>query len=188
VTRDGRTLYFTFDDRSYGRLRRASILPDGSLGPITPVFPATDEPNVRTFDISSDGALLAFSAEQQDQKLSVFVTELPAATSRWLVVDGGTRPRFSPTGREIFYQQGATSDRSAPALGLFMSVPFTSTPVFKLGVPVQIVDESSPDAPTLGGYDIAPDGKRFLMWKAASAAGGGTRVVLLQNWKKALDK
>jgi hypothetical protein len=143
---------------------------------------------VRTFDISPDGTLLAFDAEQADRKLSAFVTELPAATSRWLLVDAGTRPRFSRTGHEIFYLQGATSGRGAPPRGLFMSVPFTTSPGFKLGVPVRIVDDSVQDAPTLGGYDIAPDGKRFLMWKPASSTSEGTRVVLLQNWRGAMEK
>jgi len=70
-----------------------------------------------------------------------------------------------------------------------MSASVTMQPVVKIGVPMQMLDGARADAPRLGGYDVSPDGKRFLMWKLVpQAPGEGTRAVLVQNWTAAVGR
>ncbi len=54
-------IYFTRDERGVWRLRRAALRSDGTVETPESVFPGNAEPIVRSFDVSQDGRLLAFS-------------------------------------------------------------------------------------------------------------------------------
>jgi len=81
---------------------------------------------------------------------------------RWQVsTAGGTRPVWAPSGRELFYL-----DRN----NLLTVVPVQMTTTFSAGNPTKILDTryyagSTPVGLDLRGYDISPDGQRFLMIK-----------------------
>jgi serine/threonine-protein kinase len=188
VSADGHSLFFTVDERGRKLLRQAPIQPDGTLGAAHPVFSGANEPWVTAFDVSQDGALLAYDDRQPDSKLNIYVADLPGGTNRRLLADGGSRPRFSRDGHEIFFVLGARDADGAPR-ALFMSASVTMQPVVKIGVPAQMLDSARADAPRLGGYDVSPDSKRFLMWKLVpQAPGEGTRAVLVQNWTAAVGR
>ena len=187
ITPDGRTLVFMVDERGRGRLRRAPLLPDGSVGAVQPVFPEASEPNVLDLDLSPDGRLLAYTGRQADGRANVYVTDFARPDSQLLVTDGGTRSRFARNGEELFYLKGITDERGQPK-GLFMSVTVSGNPAIKIGAPVRLFEENATAGPRIRGYDVAPDGKRFIMTRpVAPAPGEGSRLVLVQNWRAATN-
>ena len=97
---------------------------------------------------------------------------------------GGTRPRWGPDGRELFYLTGA---------GL-MGVAIDTAGGVAPGRPALLV-EGAYDGIASGGnsgrtYDVAPDGARFLMVKVGGSSAtvaddpyaGLTRIHVVQNW------
>ncbi len=189
VSPDGQRLIFVVDDTGRGRLRVAPIAADGSIGPAQPFFRGDDEPNVRWFDVSRDGRLLAYTAEDASKRLDVFVTEFPSATGRWQVQAGGNIPQFSPAGVELFYVSGTIAN--GQARGQFDVRPIASAPTVQLGPATHLFDLEAPQAPSLGaiGYAVAPDGRRILMARMLRPEGQPTRrVVLIQNWRAAMPE
>jgi hypothetical protein len=190
VTPDGKSLVFIVDDTGRGQLRVAPIGPDQSIGPAQAFFHGNDEPNVRWFDLSRDGRLLAYVAEDASRRLDIFVTEFPTATGRWLVQIGGNVAQFSPAGGELFYLRG-TFVGAGEARGEFDVVPIASKPTVTVGAAAKVFDLDMPQSPSLGaiGYGVAPDGRRILAARMLAPAGQATRrLVLVQNWTEALAK
>jgi len=107
VTRDGRRLAATKDERGVYRLVSAPLSPDGTVGPVTPVFSA-NAPDVRGFSISPDGSMVVFAGLVADNRRAVFLSEFPVSTHQWLVAESASAPRFSRDGREIFYVKDET--------------------------------------------------------------------------------
>jgi len=184
VSRDGRTLVILIDDRGRGRLRRLDLLGEDKAGPPQAVFSGHDEPNVQDMSLSPDGRALAYVA-RQDDKINVWLTTFPTSTEQWLVTEGGSRPRFSRDGRELFYLKGVIDERGQPRAQL-MAAPVTVDPALTVGPAVTVYDSSNPAGPSPAGYDVSTDGKRFLMSKPVPPApGDGPRLVLVQNWRAA---
>ena len=178
------------DDRGRALLRIAPIGSDGAVGPAQPFFRGEDEPNVGSFDVSQDGRLLAYSAEAQSKRLDLFVTEFPTGNGRWQVHTGGTAPRFSSNGAELFFASGSLG-AGGEAKGRINTMAIVSTPVVRLGADTVLFDIDAPQAPNLTpfGYDVARDGRRILASRVLTPAGPrGRRVVLIQNWIAALGK
>jgi hypothetical protein len=70
------------------------------------------------------------------------------------------------------------------------AVPVTLHPAVKLGVPAILLDEATigPNAPSLGWFDVARDG-RFLMSRPVEQSAGDTgRLILVENWIAAMGK
>ena len=73
--------------------------------------------------------------------------------SKWPVsTAGGVWPRWRRDGKELFFQ--------APD-GKLMAVPVKSGSTFEAGVPVPLFETNEPDISP--GYDVRPDGQRFLI-------------------------
>ena|SRR5436190_5462604 len=191
MTPDGKSLLFLVDDNGRGRVRVAPLGPDGSVGAIGDVFPAQDRPNVRWFDLSPDGRLLAYVAEDPTQRLDVFITDFPDATGRWQVRAGGNLARFSPSGNELHYLSGSGKNGTVDPKGHFNVVSIASGPPVRIGAETTLFDLGTPQSPTLGrmGYSFAPDGKRLLIARpVAREAIASNRVVLVQNWREELKR
>jgi hypothetical protein len=190
VASDGKSLLFIVDDTGRGRMRVAPIGPDGSVGPSRPFFHGQDEPNVRWFDLSRDGHLLAYAAEDVSRRLDIFVTEFPSATGRWQVHAGGAFPQFAPAGGELFFLSG-TSVPTGEAKGYFNVVPITSKPAVTVGAETTLFDLNAPKSISLTAiaYGVAPDGRRILGTRLLTPAGqAARRLVLVQNWMAALRR
>ncbi len=187
---DGNQLLYLLDDRGRGRFRFATLSADGAIGPAQKLWSGDDEPNVNWFDVSPDGSVLAYAVTQPDGQSNIFLTQFPSGNGRWQVtLDGGTLPRFSRDGRELFYMSGSRDGAGQPR-GQFNAMPVTLTPGVKLGVPALLFDEATvgPNAPSLGWFDVARDG-RFLMSRPVDRSVGNTRrLVLVQNWLAAIGK
>ncbi|HYB94743.1 MAG TPA: protein kinase [Vicinamibacterales bacterium] len=110
--------------------------------------------------ISRDGRYLAYQSDESGP-LEVYVRPYPKVNDgRWQVsTAGGTRPLWSPNGRELFY---------VAADGSLMVVPVhTSGATFKQGNPEKLIEGKYIMTSGDRQYDISPDGKRFLMIKDA---------------------
>jgi hypothetical protein len=191
VSLDGQTLLYLLDDRGRGRFRFAKLSADGANGAAQKLFPGDEEPNVNWFDLSPDASVLAYAVTQPDGQSNISLTQFPSGSGRWQVtIDGGTLPRFSRDGRELFYLSGSR-DAGVPPRGLFNAVPVTLHPTVKLGAPAILFDEARtrPNGLSLGWFDVARDG-RFLMSRvvASTAADAQQRAVLFQNWTAVMPK
>lgn len=136
-------------------------------------------------DISPDGRWLAYQANDTGRD-EIWVRPLPMVDEgRWqLSVDGGIQPKWSPTGRELFFL--------APD-GTLMAVAVDPGPRWHAGGPAKLF--KGPYFFTNGGavntlgwtYEISRDGKRFLMIKSPPAALATPSIVVVQNWFVELD-
>jgi serine/threonine-protein kinase len=175
---DGRTLIYARDERGAGRLQRATIGADGSLGPSEPLFP--DALNVREFDISEDGRLIAFVVRQPNSRLDVFLAELANPREQWLVQEGSNRPRFTRGGKQLFFARGAADAAGRPQ-GQLVRVSLATSPKISIGAPAVVLRDNA-DGPRIGSYDVSPDGQRFLLWKPVPPKPDeGQRLVLIQH-------
>ena len=149
VSPDGRTiLYSEVRDRS---MLMVAPLGSGAAAP----FDASESPQANA-SISSDGRWVAYEAENPQASSEVFVRAFDGHGGRRQVsTGGGSQPRFTRGGREIVFRNGAevlaaafnpaTGDVGAP------SVLFRRKDVARLSGSRGV------------GYDVLPDGSRFLV-------------------------
>jgi eukaryotic-like serine/threonine-protein kinase len=107
--------------------------------------------------ISPDGKWVAYASDESGN-WEIYVTTFPDAAGKWQVSrGGGTEPRWRGDGKEIFYigLNGMLTAVSVDATGVF--VTGTPMPLFQIRGRAPI---SSTDVFT---YDVAKDGKRFLV-------------------------
>ena len=103
--------------------------------------------------VSPDGKWIAYVSNETGIN-EVYVRPFPeAAGGKWLVsADGGSSPRWSPVGGELFYLRGQR----------LMAATYTATPTFTVQRRSVVVPDSVVSAHYLtGGYDVSPDGRRF---------------------------
>jgi serine/threonine-protein kinase len=104
---------------------------------------------------SPDGRWMAYASDESGQ-FEVYVRPYPGPGGKWqLSTEGGKGPIWSRDGREIFYTDGYK----------MMVVPVETEPTFSPGTPRKLFEYGFIRAvgPT-PDYDVAPDGKRFLMF------------------------
>ena len=102
-----------------------------------------------------------------------------AAGGKWLVSNGGLSilPHWSADGRRLFYTFAAT-------FGV-MAVDVGTRSGFQAGTPKRLFTAPPPLLPV--GWDLAPDGKRFLF--ITTPAGGRTApFTVVLNWASALKQ
>jgi eukaryotic-like serine/threonine-protein kinase len=129
-------------------------------------------------EISPDGHWLAYQSNESGQ-FEIWVTPFPnVTTGKWQVsTSGGTQPLWGRNGQELFYE----------SMGALMRVSLTIGSTFAAGRPSKLFDTAGFFIPGAPGrlYDIASDGRRFLMTKASHAADApapSARLVLVQHW------
>jgi serine/threonine-protein kinase len=134
--------------------------------------------------VSPDGRWLAYESDESGQ-FEVYVRPFPKiSTGRWQIsTGGGTRPRWSRNGRELFYYVGVG------AKGTLMAVSVESGSSFRAGVPELLFQGSYP-APNTGRglYDVSLDGRRFLMIKGGDAESAPQNLTVVLNWTEELKR
>ncbi|HEY3123968.1 MAG TPA: protein kinase [Thermoanaerobaculia bacterium] len=97
---------------------------------------------------SPDGRWIAYQSDESGRS-EVYVAAYPGPGGRSPVsIDGGTDPVWSRDGRELFFQCG----------GKMMATAVETRPSFRAGVPKPLFELTN-----LEDYDVALDGKRFVM-------------------------
>lgn len=129
--------------------------------------------NEEAAKLSPDGRFVVYVSDES-HRYEVFVRPFPGGDARWQVSgSGGTQPRWSKDGKEIFYVEGDT----------LVAVPVTTTPGFSMGAPQKLFQSagfrsSRTFAPQ---YDVSPDSQRFV---TIEPAGEPPKPVIrvVQNW------
>jgi serine/threonine-protein kinase len=122
--------------------------------------------------LSPDGRWLAYMSSESGQ-LEVFVRPFPNTQSaKWQVsTDGGTEPRWSHSGRELFYVSRA---------GMLIAVEVIPGSTFVTGRRQTLFSVNS----YIGGpqgWDLTPDDKRFVMIRAGAGGTVTDEVVVVEN-------
>jgi len=115
--------------------------------------------NESSSKISPNGEWIAFVSDESGRS-EVYVASSTDLSARSQVSDaGGTEPVWSPDATEIFFRSG----------NRIWAVELQNQAPLELGTPKMALDRISVgDSPVPGyaAYDIAPDGKRFLMMES----------------------
>ena len=115
---------------------------------------------------SPDGKWVAYESNETGRN-EIYVVPYPGPGGRSQVsTDGGAQPRWNRNGRELFFRNGAK----------MMAVDVQTGATFRTGTPRMLFEKVSSD------YDVAPDGRRFLMLKAATAAAESSDLHVILNW------
>ena len=122
--------------------------------------------------ISPDGTWLAHNSDESG-RLEIYVSPFPGPGGKIAIsTDGGTEPRWSRDGRELFYRQ---ADRMMVVTITPGSSLTASSPRVLFEGRYQVSDTNS------GGYDVAPDG-RFLMIQHTVAEQPATEFNIVLGW------
>ena len=189
VSPDGTRLVFR-EDRNSGSNADLMILPlQGERRPQPLVQTSFNEMNG---EISADGQWLAYQSNESGRH-EIYVRPFPNVNdSRWQVSTGGGRqPSWARGGRELFY--------ITPTGDALMAAEVSVGPVFKAGTPRKLLDTSAYYFPVTAGtlgspgrqYDVSPDGRRFVMLKAAAGAQQSVApasVTVVENWTEELKR
>ena len=151
---------------------------------ITPLVQTTS--TERNGEVSPDGRWLAYEANDSGT-FEIYVRPFPdVAKGRWPVsTGGGVQPLWARNGQELFYL--------APT-GALMRVGVARGATWAATVPAKLLEgRYFIGAPGQVGrsYDIAPDGRRFLMIKeggGSEATPGPTSLVVVQHWGEELKR
>jgi Tol biopolymer transport system component/tRNA A-37 threonylcarbamoyl transferase component Bud32 len=132
---------------------------------------------------SPNGRWIAYVSSETG-RAEVYVRPFPDVDSRKLQIStgGGAAPRWNPAGGELFYISGA---------GDMMAARVETAPTLKLSGVVRLFTPQG----FQGGngalfYDVAPDGRRFLMLDitAAPTNAASERLVVVQNLAAELSR
>jgi serine/threonine-protein kinase len=181
ISTDGKTLFFMQASRPRDVLM-ISIGEEVSAG--TPILagPASEEGAM----LSPDGRWLAYQSNESGE-WQIYVRPFPdLERGRWQVsTNEGTRPRWSRSGRELFYY--FTTGRT----GGLMAVTVTTDPGFRAGTPRRLF-EGDYQAPNQGRhvYDVSLDDQRFLMIKGLETVDDeeAPQIVVVENWFEELER
>ena len=129
---------------------------------------------------SPDGRWVAYRSVESGRN-EIYVTPFPRGGARWQVSAGGaTQPRWSRDGRTLYFWSTGQELIAASVDGTGSRFEVQNTralfPVnISLGPRVGII-----------GYDVSPDGGRFLVNSAGDV--GAPRLALVVNWMAELPK
>jgi eukaryotic-like serine/threonine-protein kinase len=178
-SRDGR--YILYEERTKDRKLDLWVVP--MMGDRKP-FPYLVTPFIKTqAKFSPDGRWVVYVSNESGRR-EVYVQPFPlAASGKWVVSNGGgSQPRWSHDGKELFY---FTPDETLMAVDVN-----TSGGTIQLGAAKALFR-----APILGGsgggpgnswrWDISRDDKRFLINTALDDTATSPVTVLL-NWQSAM--
>ncbi|MBI3698667.1 MAG: serine/threonine-protein kinase [Acidobacteria bacterium] len=120
--------------------------------------------------LSPDGRWLAYRSEESGRR-EVYVQPFPGLQGKWQISTGGGRmPVWAQSGRELYY---LSPD------GTLMAVEVETGARFRAGTPRALFQGRYAGS----SYDVAPDGKRFLMIKQpAPESGTSGQVVVVTEW------
>ncbi len=165
-SKDGQWLVVRADEAGgNGNIRARRLSGDTALVPLL-----VDQEVTTQVALSPDGRWMAYVSDASGRR-EVYVASFPDMSTRRLVSrDGGLEPRWSHSGRELFYK----------SRGQLIALPVPPGPVFTPGLPRPLFSlQGYVNARNRQQYDVAPDDRRFLMIRAI---GGQNQAVYAENW------
>jgi Tol biopolymer transport system component len=137
-------------------------------------------------NFSPDGRWVAYLSNESGRfELYVrpFVSTGPAfGAGKWQVSRSGAamaEPRWRKDGRELFF---SSADNQ------LMSVVVNGTgSALEVGIPHALFSHNSLGPVTGNGWDVTPDGRKFLMRNLA-AQDGQTPITVIVNWQAGLER
>jgi hypothetical protein len=126
---------------------------------------------------SPDGRWIAYVFEDGVRK-EVFVTAFPSTGTKWQIsTGGGSKPRWSPEGRKLFY---LSADRR-----LMEVEANTRAAAFESSTPKPLFQTSFSFADDRVGYAVGPGGAEFLLSSGVSTP-DASALTMLVNWPSLL--
>lgn len=127
--------------------------------------------------LSPDGRWLAYASDESGV-FQVYVRPFPdtKVAKRQVSIGSGFAPRWSRSGREIFYVDGNADVWAADV---------APGSVFAVGTPRRLFSMDAFGPLTLHYFDVNPDGRRFLFSRAAAGTERGERgdeLIVVQNF------
>jgi eukaryotic-like serine/threonine-protein kinase len=175
LSRDGQWAVFRADEEGgTNRLYARRLAGDTSLLPLfTDRLTGTNQAS-----LSPDGRWLAFTGAEPAGEVEVYVASFPDMGSRRLISrEGGTSPRWSRSGRELFFE----------SRGRLMTVAVPPGPTLAPGAPRPLFSLAGfRVARNRPQYDVAPGDQRFVMIREPSSA--SREVVYVENWFAELER
>jgi eukaryotic-like serine/threonine-protein kinase len=138
-------------------------------------------------DLSPDGRWIAY-ANFETGTPQIFVSAFanPDGARIQVTPSGGTEPRWSRDGRELFF---------IGLDGRLMTAPVSAGEMPAIGAPVAVLHQRYVGGPTLlsraATFDVSPDGRRFVMLKQSGGDGQPPEpatVVVVKNWVAELQR
>jgi eukaryotic-like serine/threonine-protein kinase len=176
LSRDGQWVVFRTDEEGgANRLYARRLQGDTAVLPL----PMGRLTGTNQISLSPDGRWLAWATVDAAGAPEVYVASFPDIGSRRLVSprEGGTSPRWSRSGRELFFESG----------GMLVTVAVPAGPALAPGPPRALfalagfrVARNRPQ------YDVAPGDQRFVMIREPGSA--AREVVYVENWFTELEK
>jgi serine/threonine-protein kinase len=118
--------------------------------------------------LSPDGKWLAYYANETG-RFEVYVQPFPEPGGRWTVsTDGGNFPLWSRDGHILYYWRGTQ----------FIAARVATSPTFRV-IDRRVLFERNPVQGGHTPYEIAPDGKHFVITKPVSA---DANLIVVLNW------
>jgi serine/threonine-protein kinase len=159
VSRDSQWMILRLDEEgANANLRKRRLAGDTTLTPLL------IDPNLTlSIALSPDTRWLAYTSNESGEQYEVYVASFPDMASKRLVSSGGgTEPRWSRDGRELFFVSG----------GRLMAVPVQPGAGFNPGIPRPLFSVAGyRRARNHQQYDVAPDGRFLMIRESAEAVG-----------------
>jgi eukaryotic-like serine/threonine-protein kinase len=170
LSRDGQWMVLRTDAAGSSAARLSRLYARRRTGDTTLRLVPTGDVSALQPALSPDGQWLAYGSGAVVGSREIVVQSFPDAQQRVVVSGaGGSEPRWSSNGRELYYTLG----------GQMMAVSVPPGPVFTPGPPRALFSVAGyVAARNRAQYDVSPDGQRFLMIRANSAS----QVVYVENW------
>ena len=126
--------------------------------------------------LSPDGRFVVYQANESGRD-EIYVRPFPEGGGRTAVsTNGGTQPRWSTDGKEIFYVEGST----------LMAVQVSTRPDFSVGSVTRLFEHRAltPVAEwPFARYDVSADGRRFVLpVPLDDEAEQEVSIRLVENW------
>jgi hypothetical protein len=123
--------------------------------------------------ISPNGRFIAFTSNESGRD-EIYVQAMPPASAYQKVsINGGQSPRWKSDGKELVFV--------SPNVEM-MAVDITLDPVFSAGVAHRLFQFKSEVLRDLVGYDVRPDGQRFLILMRQRGTQDAPITVVLNWW------
>jgi eukaryotic-like serine/threonine-protein kinase len=174
---DGKFVAYDAIGTAVGTSSEIWILPTSGDRKPSPFLQSKFDQIEATF--SPDGKWLAYSSNESGSN-EIYLTPFPAKNGKWQVsTNGGSWPAWRRDGKEIFYLRPDKKLMSAEIStnGITLTIG-TAKPLFQTNAFL------SPNWP----FDVAPDGKRFLVNAVSEPTSSARPITLVVNWDAKLRK